>query len=101
MSSRDHSPGLAPDIPQSVTVHLVLDDLGQLGRVYRETDENETDEATVIDNIISGQYDRPVKVIALNPGEGWTRDVTKDIARAVVATARRQGTKLGRTAQDF
>jgi hypothetical protein len=80
---------------------LVVGDLGQLGRVYREADENETDETTVIDNIVSGQYDRPVKVVAFNAGEGWARDVTEDIARAVVTTARRQGTKLGRTAQDF
>ena len=28
----------------------------------------------------AGQYDRPVRIVAFNTAEGWSRDVTKDIA---------------------
>ena len=48
---------LAPGEPD-VTVHIVLNDFGDLGRAYVETDEAETDEATIIANILSGQYSR-------------------------------------------
>jgi hypothetical protein len=60
----------------------VLNDFGPLGR---ETDEAEADEATIVENILSGQYSHPVRVIAFNTTEGWARDVTKDIAQAVLS----------------
>ena len=36
----------------------------------------------------SGQeYSHPVRVVAFNTAEGWSRDVTEDIARAVLVKA--------------
>ena len=68
------------------TVHIVLDDFGgRLGRAYCETGEAEADEKTIVDNIISGEYACPVRVVAFNTAEGWALDVTEDIARAVQA----------------
>ena len=62
-------------------VYLVLDDFGgRLGRVWRETDEANTDRAAVIRGLLEGQYANPVRVIAFNAAEGWSRDVTDDIA---------------------
>jgi hypothetical protein len=62
-------------------VYLVLDDFGgRLGRVWRETDEANTDRAVVIRGLLEGQYANPVRVIAFNAAEGWSRDVTDDIA---------------------
>ena len=37
---------LVPDF--DVTVHLVLDDFGKIGRAYREVDEEKGDRATLI-----------------------------------------------------
>jgi hypothetical protein len=37
-----------------VTVHIVLNDFGDLGRAYVETDEAEADEATIVENILTG-----------------------------------------------
>ena len=54
---------LAPGQPD-VTVHFVL--FGGLGRAYVETDEAEADQATIVDNILSGQYSSPLRVIAVN-----------------------------------
>jgi hypothetical protein len=69
--------------PFDVTVHIVLNDFGPLGRAYCETDEAEADEATIVKNILSGQYSHPVRVVAFNIAEGWARDVPEDIAWAV------------------
>ena len=61
--------------------YLVLDDFGgRLGRAWRETDEEATDRATLIRNLIDGQYRSPVRIVAFNTAEGWSRDVTMDIA---------------------
>ena len=69
--------------PFDVTVHMVLNDFGPLGRSHVETDEAEADEVTVVENILNGVYSHPVRVITFNTVEGWARDVTEDIAEAV------------------
>jgi hypothetical protein len=84
---RNQTP-LAPREPFDVTVHMVLNDFGQLGRAYVETGEAEADEASIIENILRGEYSHPVRVIAFNTVEGWACDVTEDIARAVWSKAR-------------
>ena len=84
-----------------VTVYIVLNDFGPLGRAYCETDETEADEETVVDNILSGQYSHPVAVIAFNTAEGWARDVTEDIARAVLDRGRSENRSIGKATQEF
>jgi hypothetical protein len=69
------------------TVHIVLDDFGSLGRAYRETDEVQSDEQAIIENLLGGEYSRPRRVIAFNAIGGWARDATADIARAVLKRA--------------
>ena len=67
---RNRTP-LAPSQPTSdVTVHIVLNDFGPLGSAYVETDDGEADEATIVENILSGQYSHPVRVVAFNTAEG-------------------------------
>jgi len=75
------TPGLVPHF--DVTVHIVLDDFGKAGRVYRETDEAEASFESVSDDLITGQFNNPVRVIAFNTAEGWSRDVSEDVAREV------------------
>jgi hypothetical protein len=62
-------------------VYLVVDDLGRNGRVYRETDVEAADLETIILDLLSGQYKDPVRVVAFNTFEGWSRDVSADIAQ--------------------
>jgi hypothetical protein len=92
---------LAPDEAYDVTVHIVLNDSGAPGRAYVETDEAEADEATIVENILSGQYSRPLRVVAFNTAEGWARDVTEDIAVAVMNRVRSEGRSIGKAAQEF
>ncbi len=76
-------PSLAPT--HDAATYLVLDEFPD-GRIFRETNEAGADRQTVIEDISSGQYKKPVRVIAFNTAEGWARDVTKDIARDIVET---------------
>jgi hypothetical protein len=71
-------PPLNPE--NDVTVYLVAEDFGHLGRAFRETDLAEADHDTIVRNMISGQYRNPLRVVALNTVEGWCRDVSEEIA---------------------
>jgi hypothetical protein len=41
------------------TVYLVLDDFGELGSAYRETDVAQADPNTIVADLLSGQYRHP------------------------------------------
>ena len=80
MRSPDQSSSTAP-WEASQDTYLVLEDFGgRRGRAWRETDEEATDHETLIRNLIDDQYRSPVRIVAFNTAEGWSRDVTKDIA---------------------
>jgi len=58
----------------------VLDDFGRSGWAWRETDVEDTDYETVIIDLLEGQYSNPVRVIGFNTADGWSRDVSEDVA---------------------
>ncbi|MGB8303224.1 MAG: hypothetical protein WCE36_04970 [Pseudolabrys sp.] len=60
---RNQTP-LVPPEPFDVTVHIVLNDFGPLGRPYVEADETDADEATIVENFSVDSH--PVRVIAFN-----------------------------------
>ena len=55
----------------------------------------------MIRNISDGQYSNPVCVVAFNTAEGWSRDVTEDIARDMLELAHRKAELLSKPAQKF
>jgi len=61
-------------------VYLVVDDLGRIGRVWREADYEATDYETVVTDLLDGRYKTPVGIFAFNTAEGWARDVSAEIA---------------------
>ena len=73
------SPSITPNGLER-DIYLVLDDFGSLGRVWRETDEAGTNRTWMIRNLLEGQYANPVRIVAFNTAEGWSRDVTLDVA---------------------
>jgi hypothetical protein len=75
------SPSIAPDRPEDI--YLVLQDFGRIGRAWRETDEDGADRATLVRDLLAGEYNNPVRIVAFNTAEGWSRDVTVDIADEV------------------
>jgi hypothetical protein len=70
-----------------VTVYLVAEDFGNLGRAFPETDLAEADHDTIVRNMISREYRDPLRVIAFNAVEGWSRDVSEEIAYDVLDRA--------------
>jgi hypothetical protein len=49
-----------------VTIYLVVNDFGSLGRAFVETDIAEADRETVIRDFLSGQYSNALRVVAFN-----------------------------------
>ena len=74
-----HSPSMVP-FEGSGDTYLVLEDLGHLGRVWRETAEADANRETLIRDLLDDQYSRPRRIVAFNTAEGWSRDVTVDVA---------------------
>jgi hypothetical protein len=60
---------------------LVLDDFGRGECSWRGGDVEDTDLETVIGDLLDEQYSNPIRVIAFNSAEGWSRDVSEDLAR--------------------
>jgi hypothetical protein len=61
-----------------------LNDHGKFGIAYDETDPAEADRETIIRNFLTGQYSDALRVVAFNTVEGWSRDVSEDIAGEVL-----------------
>ena len=73
------TPSIVPnDIDE--TFYLVADDFGRLGRAWREADYETTDLETVIQDLLTGQYGNPIRVVAFNTAERWSEDVFEDVA---------------------
>ena len=73
------SPSIVPGNDQKV--YLVLDNFGGLGSAWRETNAQDAASQAVIDDLLQGQYSNPVRIIGFNTTEGWSRDVSEDVAR--------------------
>jgi len=80
------------------TVYLVVDSFGRLGTVYRETEVERTDVETVITDLMSAQFNDPIRVVAFNTLEHWAQDVSKHIALEIQSRSRyRRSRCSGRT----
>jgi hypothetical protein len=84
-----------------VTAYIVVEDFGDLGRAFRETDLAEADHDTIVRNMISGEYRDPLRVVAFNTVEGWSRDVSEEIAYDVLDRAYDPDTTLSAGAKRF
>ena len=60
------SPSIIPTDRLDRDMYLVLEDFST-GPAWRETDEDRTDYRTLISDLLTGQYDRPLRVVAFNP----------------------------------
>jgi hypothetical protein len=77
---RRASPSIVPHGANQDT-YIVLDNFGgRFGRSWRETNVEAADRETLIRDLVEDQYSNPVRIVAFNTSEGWSRDVTMDIA---------------------
>jgi hypothetical protein len=94
------SPSIIPDAVDR-DVYLVLDDFGRLGRSWREMDEEDTDRTTVVRALLDEQYNAPVQVIAFNTAEGWSRDVSEEIAVELMEACAGEGRDIPAPLEEF
>ena len=73
------TPSIVPDAAER-NVYLVLDDLGRSGRVWSESTET-TDLETIVVDLLAGQYKNPVRIVGFNTVEGWSEDISADLAQ--------------------
>jgi hypothetical protein len=96
------SPSIAPTSPDDHDIYLVLDDFGaRLGRAWRETDEERTDRKTVITDLIEGQYSDPARVVVFNTAEGWSRDVSEELAEEIAQRCAMDGFDIPPSLESF
>jgi hypothetical protein len=94
------TPSIVPN-GSDQTVYLVVDDFGRRGRAYRETDPEAADLETVILDLLEGQYNNPIRVVAFNTFEGWSQDVSEDIAQELRRRCDLQLRDVPSSNQDF
>ena len=93
------TPSIVPDDRLDKDFYLVLEDF-RAGPSFRETDEG-IDYTTLLDDLLSGQYDRVLRIVALNPTEGWSRDASQDVARALALRVATGYYEIGEALRDF
>jgi hypothetical protein len=100
MRKSNWAPSIVPN-GEGQTVYLVAEDFGKLGRAWREADYEATDLETVIQDLLSGQYNNPIRVIAFNTDERWSEDVSEDVAHELRRRCDLQATDVPSSVQDF
>jgi hypothetical protein len=101
MRSFDQSPSIVPPANDQ-DVYLVLDDFRDWHvQVWRETDVEDTDLDTLIEDLLDGQYSNPVRIVAFNTAEGWSRDVSEEVAQILSQRCAEQRRDLAFSVQEF
>jgi hypothetical protein len=83
------------------TVYLVLDSFGARGTAYRETDVERADLETVIADLLAGEFNAPVRVVAFNTREHWADDVSRQIAGEIQERCDIAGEPVPEDIRDF
>ena len=93
------TPSIVPNDRLDKDFYLVLEDF-RSGPAFRETDEGVT-YISLIDDLLTGQYDSVLRVVAFNPVEGWSRDASEDIANALEQHIAAEGREVSDGLRDF
>src|SRR5712664_4014533 len=80
---RSCTPSIVPS-GHDQTFYIVINNYGKLGPAFAETDVGEADLETTITDLMSGQYNDPVRVVAFNTVEHWAEDASEDVAREIM-----------------
>ena len=101
MRTSDRSPSIVPP-GNDQDVYLVLDDFGgRIGQAWRETNADATRLETVVADLLDGQYSNPVRVVGFNTAEGWSRDVSEDVARKLRRRCAEEARDLPSSLEEF
>lgn len=93
------SPSIVPNDRLDRDFYIVLEEF-KSGAAFRETDEG-VDYPTLINDLLSGQYDKVLRVVAFNPVEGWSHDASEDVAQELERRIATEGRKISDALKDF
>jgi hypothetical protein len=82
-------------------VYLGVNDFGRYGLAWCETDVEATDLEGVITDLLDSHYNNPIRVVGFNTAEGWSRDVSEDIADEIRRRCDLQMTEVPASLQAF
>jgi hypothetical protein len=97
---RSWTPSIVPN-GHDQTVYLVVNNFGKLGTAFAETDVDKADLETTINDLMSGQYSDPVRVVEFNTAEHWAEDASEDVAREILRRLDLAGQELPSSIQAF
>jgi hypothetical protein len=95
--------GVAPPmVPYGAdqTIYLVVDDVGALSTCH-ETEVERPDFDAVIADLLAGQFNAPVRVMAFNTLEHWSRDISKEVAEEICIRCDIEGIAVPEYVADF
>ena len=82
MAEKSRSPTVVP-YGADETVYLVVDRYPAGRDIYREAELERIDLETIIGDLMSGQFNDPVRVVAFNTLEHWASDVSAEVAAEI------------------
>ena len=82
------------------TTYLVIDRF-RGDTVYPETEVERTDLEAIIADLISGQFNDPVRIVAFNTLEHWSEDVSEYIAYEIQTRCDIEGNPVPEHIRDF
>lgn len=83
------------------TAYLVVDRLRRLEGAEREIEVERTDIEAIIADLVAGQFNDPVRVIAYNTLEHWSQDISKEVALEIQSRCDIEGVAVPEHIQDF
>jgi hypothetical protein len=82
-------------------VYLIIDRFGESGNACRESEAERTDLETVITDLMSGQFNDPVRVVAFNTLEHWLDNISEEIALEIQTRCDIDGEDVPESIRDF
>jgi hypothetical protein len=61
----------------------------------------DTDACSVVEGLLTGQYEQPLRVVAFNPVERWSRDASEEIAEEPDRRISAEGREASEALQEF
>jgi len=96
------SPSISPAAPDDRDIYLVLQDFGEeFGHAWAEVDEQRTEREIVVADLLRGEYLHPVRIVAFNTSEAWSRDVSEEIAGELMDRIAAEDLDVPRTLEAF
>jgi hypothetical protein len=83
------------------TVYLVVDRFAGPSAVYRETEAERADLEAIINDLMAGQFNDPIRIIAFNTLEHWSEDVSEYIAFEMQTRCDIGGEDVPESVRDF